>query len=569
MYCRQCGKNNKNEFQHCFNCGKLLDKNINKEKVFFVDTVLENSNYNKKTVITFVKPKNFITKHWCGGYSLGFSFWIIGVLLTALISSIAFAIDSRLKIQYSFFIVNLIELVSYPIVTWQLVGIWRSASLSIKKNGKNFWAATAKIMISINVLFLVVNFQVYQNLSQLSRDIPKYHIRLVNAGTEMELSGGMPIGTTEAVRSLLNKNQLIDTIHLNNVGGSVYESYKLYDLIKEKKLITYTSKDCVSACSLVFLAGRERYLGSNGRLGFHSPDVEGLSDYEFLITNNNYYREKYLQFIKLINDDFRNKLQQYGLPDSFIEKAMSTPSSNVWYPDKKELIAAKVIDAVVDASDFPGLSIDKWGEALKTQLSILSDPLFYAVFRYNPINYTKIRDALINGIKNGLPSDSIKNEVRTVFNNQILPQYLKTATNNAIIPYMEMQVEEMMYLEKLNPKKCADFIYPQLSQGRIDLSATLPENMMIKNTHALVYLIENAAKNPQNSDLSTTVKTDLVMIISNISKTIPTFIKVMEKPENYKDNPLLLCQVSLALYTQVLALPTDRAGATLRYLNHY
>jgi len=551
MYCQQCGKNNKNEFQYCFSCGVLLDKNINKDNVFFVDTVLENSHCNKKNVINFDKPKNFITKHWYGGYSLGFSFWVIGIFLTAFIS-MAFTIVSKLELINStprtVIATSMIGLALHGILPWQLVGIWRSADNHIQKNRKNYWAALAKIAVAFKALALVAIFELYPRISMY---IPNYQVHLINT-EEMELSGGITFGTTDAVRSVLNKNQSINVIHLNSLGGIVDESFKLYDLIKEKKLITYTSKDCVSACSLAFLAGRERYLGSHGRLGFHSESIAGLSGDKFPI----------------INAKFREKFQQYGLPDSFIEKALSTPSSHVWYPNKKELIDAKVIDEVVDSSDFPGLSMDKWGEALEAQLSVLSDPVFYAVFRYDPINYTKIRDAFINAIKNRLPPDSIKNEVRTVFIKQIMPQYLKTAPNTALIPYMETQVEEMMYLEKLNPKKCADFIYPQFSQGRIGLPATLPENMLIKNTSALVYLIENTAKNPQNSTLDATVKTDLLMIISNISKTFPAFIKVIGKPDNYKNAPLLLCQASLALYTQVLALPRDRTGALLRYLNH-
>jgi hypothetical protein len=53
-----------------------------------------------------------------------------------------------------------------------------------------------------------------------------------------------------------------------------------------------------------------------------------------------------------INRDVRATLETHGVPGWFIDKALATKSSGMWYPTKGELLAAKVIDSVVDAGSF-------------------------------------------------------------------------------------------------------------------------------------------------------------------------------------------------------------------------
>jgi hypothetical protein len=131
------------------------------------------------------------------------------------------------------------------------------------------------------------------------------------------------------------------------------EAYQLYKVIKDRNLITYTSGDCVSACSLAFLAGRERYLGESGRLGFHST------------SNSVFSGEVAKEFNG--NDEVRQTLQNHGVPSSFIDRALSTSTNNMWYPSKDELLEAKVIDSLVDSRYFGLSSVNQWRYAPKIE----------------------------------------------------------------------------------------------------------------------------------------------------------------------------------------------------------
>lgn len=66
----------------------------------------------------------------------------------------------------------------------------------------------------------------------------------------------------------------IDTIVLSSPGGSVFEGLQMAGIIFDKQLRTYVPKDalggvgnCASACSFMFLAGKERKV--DGNLGVH------------------------------------------------------------------------------------------------------------------------------------------------------------------------------------------------------------------------------------------------------------------------------------------------------------
>jgi hypothetical protein len=60
---------------------------------------------------------------------------------------------------------------------------------------------------------------------------------------------------------------------LKGPGGSLEAGYAIADLVLEHQLnVTIpASTDCASACSLIFVAGKNRKMEELSRLGFHLP----------------------------------------------------------------------------------------------------------------------------------------------------------------------------------------------------------------------------------------------------------------------------------------------------------
>ncbi len=117
------------------------------------------------------------------------------------------------------------------------------------------------------------------------------------------------------------------------------EGFLLHDFIRDRKLTTYTSTQCLSACTISFLAGIKRYLADNARLGFHSARIGSLDRHQ----------------LPEINDNIKRLFISHGVSKWFIEKAFSTSSNDVWYPTNAELLNTGVVDELVDLNQF-GLS---------------------------------------------------------------------------------------------------------------------------------------------------------------------------------------------------------------------
>lgn len=242
---------------------------------------------------------NFVARNWRGEYSLVTSYWgfgFLGNILAGLVPVIAAAVFQS-KGGYDpraiFATMVTIWVGVLGIVTWQLVGVWRSANRHIAVrviSGKTSpWAGLAKVAVFLGFLRLVGTF-VSAGLPQLTEttrmvflddpDIPAYSIRVMRNGTETEITGGFKYGLTDDFVKILNASRQIKVVHLDSVGGRIGEAIKLNSLIRERKLDTYVSANCLSACTVAFAGGRKRVLLEGAKLGFHAPAFPGMSDRE-------------------------------------------------------------------------------------------------------------------------------------------------------------------------------------------------------------------------------------------------------------------------------------------------
>ena len=138
--------------------------------------------------------------------------------------------------------------------------------------------------------------------------------------TEIRVSGR--IGRTLHMRltQYLRENPEVQVIHLDSPGGRMDVAEDMAADLREWQLTTYTSETCASACTLLFLAGRQRILGPEGQIGFHRPTGGP-------------------RYLKQVAATYAG----YGLPAAFVEKALDTPNSEMWYPNVEELIEARVV----------------------------------------------------------------------------------------------------------------------------------------------------------------------------------------------------------------------------------
>lgn len=162
------------------------------------------------------------------------------------------------------------------------------------------------------------------------------------AGRDVRLSGEIGDGAAARLAHVLDANPAVERVHLTSEGGLVDEAAAMGDLIAARGLVTYVPDYCVSACTLAFVRGRERYLLAGGRLGFHAPYDPGLFGEAF----------------QADGDAERRAYVAAGVEAGFAAQAVAVPSQDIWLPDAARLIEARVITGSVDTYRFPDSTLD-------------------------------------------------------------------------------------------------------------------------------------------------------------------------------------------------------------------
>jgi len=222
---------------------------------------------------------------------------------------------------------------------WQAVGIWRAA-IRYRQSGKDFWGGVAQMLTVAGLLVFPYDFAIigapqlagiYEIVSGDAHVGPhEFHV-LAN-GQTLEFSGGITFGVTQELERFLNAMAGVRTVRLNSNGGRILEAQRMSDLISSRNLATFVARDCLSACTIVFLGGRERFMLPTARLGFHQPAFRGMTAADRRAA---------------IATEQQRLQQRFGLSAAFAARANSAPPGGMWYPDKDELMRERVVTRLV------------------------------------------------------------------------------------------------------------------------------------------------------------------------------------------------------------------------------
>lgn len=548
LYCTQCGATNTAEANFCLKCGQAIAKH-----------------YTGAATLQGAQPRpsqssNFIAKHWRGEYSLGVSYWLFGFLLTLLIIGLSLAIDPisdaiRLGTQGHGVLIVGYYLGILAVSVWQFVGVFRSASAHVSRGGKAFWAILAKVLVCLGAIQMAISvitdgvpiLREGVDMIRGTDNIPPYALRLMRNDTELEVAGGLPIGTTDAVRDLLDASPKVRVIHLNSTGGRIYEANKLADLIAQRQLITYTRTSCSSACALAFLAGRERYIGEKGQIGFHSASVHGATGSDDLD----------------VNASFRTALSRVGASPEFITRATTTSPSDMWYPDKDTLKQQHIITEQVDSRYFGLSGLTQWRDANQIEQALLKQPVFAALAAHDADNYAHLRKIVVDGVQSGRSTVEIQAGIQALIATSIVPNYLVRAPDHALLRYWRAQVEEMKFFGKTNPAHCLTFLGLDNNTPKVELIHQIPKAQANEDLAALVDVVEQTAKHPVHAKPLSVYEQDFRRVLMSVMAKDRRAVEIVASPEQFTHEPSATCNSMVLLYDTILSLPDTALSAGL------
>ncbi len=205
-------------------------------------------------------------------------------------------------------------------------------------------------------------FGIYARLSlelesRLGTDLPGAETRIVlgPGGRDVRLYGELTEGAGARLERLLTENPGAERIHLTSEGGLVDEGAAIGAAIARHRLATYVPDFCVSACTLAFVRGRERFIMAATRLGFHAPYEAGL-------------------FGQVFRADGAPERAAYiaaGVSAEFADTALRVASQDMWFPEPDRLLKAGVATSLVDPSRFPDSTLDDGDDAAHARAAVL------------------------------------------------------------------------------------------------------------------------------------------------------------------------------------------------------
>jgi hypothetical protein len=144
------------------------------------------------------------------------------------------------------------------------------------------------------------------------------------------LSGPITLKQYNAFRDITDVTKL-RRVTLNSTGGNIFAARGFHRLITERSLDTHVTTHCFSACTIVFIAGKNRTAESTARFGFHAYA---------------YYHNHTGQQVDLAAEQSKDiaRFKRIQTPYSFITQIYATPADEMWHPTHAELYRANILN---------------------------------------------------------------------------------------------------------------------------------------------------------------------------------------------------------------------------------
>jgi hypothetical protein len=496
----------------------------------------------------------YIVRHWCGELSLADSFLQSGVLAYLVVLSPCVAIllfaaqfaPQPLVLLWE----PLAWLIALPIATWHLGGIWRSAGRTAASDGQRLdalfprCAVLLALLAIIDLLWVRAVPQAREGLDIVFRGDPRigpHTVRLLPGGTELEFAGGLTIGVSDEIEKFLAADPNVRVIHLNSPGGRLSEGIALETLIRRHRLITYTSTQCASACTLAFLGGRERWVGPTAVLGFH---------------RGGHYPGETRAENERSQAVYEAELRQAGVAPDFVAKVMATPYDRLWEPTPDELLESGVATNLSDGSQFRISGIEDMSvEGLEREL--LMRPGWAALNTLDPAAFRRLRTAIAAAAGEGRSERDIW--LRLIAELEIpMRRNLARASDDAIAAIAGVWVDVI-------DKRSSQITCDDLFAGDLDL----PEIQAIIMDFGGLYIdamdrvFESVVAAPAPALSAERTQQELNMLHAAIDSAGRQDLILLQTSDT---DPNIACRVRVELYRAALALPADRRGPALRAL---
>jgi hypothetical protein len=338
---------------------------------------------------------------------------------------------------------------------------------------------------------------------------------------------------------LLAATPTIRTIALASNGGRLREAREIAVLTKARRLDTYVDTRCESACTYVFLAGRDRAATPNARIGFHRPSFAGMNPLTQITATTS------------MLDTYRDA----GIPQAFLDRVAATEANSMWYPSREELIEAGVINRVSLGGETAAISTLELGSKKEMMLAFRNLPMMAALERHFPGTLDQAVQAAWNERTQGGIDAEVSSAARAVISDRY-PKILAAADDEGLDIFSRLMLDEMKAALAISTEACA-----RLLQGQLNISQVLSPRLAQREMDWALGILKAERLEPRTHVDPAEFQRATLDATASLS---PELLEVVSNPEKFRSQPKLQCGATIEFYERILELPDDTRHLMLR-----
>jgi len=268
----------------------------------------------------------FALNHWRGKHPTVLS--LVGVLIG--LGIVIHLLFGALPHPLAYPLVILIIISAVAVLVWQITGTLRSVERTLKGGGDMilYWGCYgaslgAALVMAVDLASLV------SSTTGANPPPEQQVVTLELEGDTILIEGFIEFRTNTALRALLEGPDTAYTkVRLNSDGGRIFAARAIANALITHDINTEVTGRCASACTLVFLAGKQRFLRDGSQIGFH----------QYLQTSG-------VQFLDTVEEQEKDRayFKARGVTDGFISTMFQAAHQDIWFPDRATLVAAGIV----------------------------------------------------------------------------------------------------------------------------------------------------------------------------------------------------------------------------------
>jgi hypothetical protein len=266
--------------------------------------------------------------------------------------------------------------------------------------------------------------------------------------------------------------------------------------------------------------------------------------------------------------DYRDVMRSAGITEAFIERALTTPSEQMWYPSFTELQDAGVttsrsfgerfaVSGTLLANSSPE-SIDKLLQDQRT---------FRAMKLLEPLLYDRMVKDFSLAVQAGKTEAEAFATARGTLA-RVVVKYLPRASDDALLATRDYYVELLERLRGSHSLECVRLLLSETTGKQYNYAQMIPEYPAEKELEVTEQVLSSAS-NPTMVAGRLSVRqaeADLEHVRAELRSTYGKDAYLLGEKEKWLDNSERICEMTLSFYRGTMTFPRSRQVNLLRHI---